>query len=58
MGDESYLTVAEVVERFRVSKMSIYRLIEAGELSAVRLGTQWRITEEALVQYVEKATSS
>ena len=37
------LTVAEVAAMCRVSKMTIYRLIHAGELAAVRVGRSLRI---------------
>lgn len=39
----SFLTVAEVAAKVRVSKMTIYRLIQAGELPAVRVGRSFRI---------------
>lgn len=32
------LTIPEVAERLRVSRMSVYRRIEKGEVPAVRLG--------------------
>src|SRR3954469_12847818 len=34
----TFLTVAEVAAMMRVSKMTVYRLVHAGELSAVRVG--------------------
>nr|WP_181782673.1 excisionase family DNA-binding protein [Pseudonocardia pini] len=34
-----FLTVAEVAERMRVSKMTVYRLVHSGELPAVRTGS-------------------
>ena len=39
---DALLTVDEVAERLRISKSSVYRRIEAGELPAVRLGTRAR----------------
>lgn len=38
-----FLTVQEVAARLRVSKMSIYRLCEAGDIPFVRVGRQFRI---------------
>jgi excisionase family DNA binding protein len=38
MSDMRFLTVAEVAELMRVSKMTVYRLVHAGELPAVRFG--------------------
>jgi excisionase family DNA binding protein len=42
------LTVAEVAEAMRVSNMTVYRLIRAGQLPAVRVGKNYRIRESAL----------
>ena len=37
-----FLTVAEVAELMRVSKMTVYRLVHSGELPAVRFGRSYR----------------
>jgi excisionase family DNA binding protein len=44
--------VAEVADLMRVSNMTVYRLITAGELSAVRVGRSYRIREEDVDQYL------
>ena len=33
-----YLTVAEAAAALRVTRMSVYRMVHAGELTAVRIG--------------------
>ena len=38
-----FLTVAEVAEIMRVSKMTVYRLVHSGELPAVRVGRSFRV---------------
>ncbi len=38
LADVSFLTVAEVATKMRVSKMTVYRLVHNGELPAVRVG--------------------
>ena len=43
-----FLTVAEVAEMMRVSNMTVYRLVHAGELPAVRFGRSFRIPESAV----------
>ena len=40
------LTVAEVAAMLRVSEMTIYRLIKAGELRALQIGKSYRLREE------------
>ena len=34
-----YLTVAEVAEAMRLSRMTVYRLVHSGELPALRVGS-------------------
>ena len=46
------LTVAEVATMLRVSKMSVYRLIHAGELEAVRFGRSFRVPSAAVEAYL------
>lgn len=38
-----FLTVAEVADQLRVSTMTVYRLVKAGELPAARIGRSYRI---------------
>ncbi|MCB1250175.1 MAG: helix-turn-helix domain-containing protein [Acidimicrobiales bacterium] len=47
-----FLTVAEVATSLRVSTMTVYRLIKAGELSSVRVGRSYRIPEGELDRYL------
>ncbi|AZS37967.1 Putative DNA-binding proteinA [Microbacterium lemovicicum] len=48
LADVRFLTVAEVAELMRVSKMTVYRLVHAGELPAVRFGRSYRVPESAV----------
>ncbi|MEE9279554.1 MAG: helix-turn-helix domain-containing protein [Myxococcota bacterium] len=41
--DESLITVREAAGFLRISARTVYRLIESGQLEAVRIGKQWRI---------------
>lgn len=48
-----YLTVREVAERLSLSRMTVYRLIDAGHLKALRLGRRtYRISAEAYADYL------
>jgi excisionase family DNA binding protein len=42
------LTVAEVSNMLRVSKMTIYRMVHSGELTHVRVGRSFRIPTDAV----------
>ena len=57
-GDVSgvkFLTVAEVAQVMRVSKMTVYRLVHSGELPAVRVGRSFRVTEEDVNEYLQRS---
>lgn len=48
-----FLTVAEVAEVMRVSKMTVYRLVHSGDMPAVRVGRSFRVPQAALEKYLE-----
>lgn len=43
-----FLTVAEVAELARVSRMTVYRMVHAGELPAIRVGKSYRVPQSAV----------
>lgn len=47
-----YLTVREVAGTLRVSNMTVYRLINAGELPALRVGKSFRLREDDVNRYL------
>ena len=47
-----YLTVAEVAGLLRVSNMTVYRLIKAGDLPAIRVGKNFRIRRSDVESYL------
>ncbi len=49
---QRFLTVAEVADQLRVSTMTVYRLIKAGELPAVRVGKSYRLDEADVTSYL------
>lgn len=51
-GPGSLLTVAEVAASMRVSTMTVYRLIKAGDLPAVRVGHNYRIRGTDVNRYL------
>jgi len=51
-GSSQFMTVAEVARVLRVSNMTVYRLIGAGQLAAVRVGKSYRLREEDLDAYL------
>ena len=55
LADVKFLTVAEVASLMRVSKMTVYRLVHPGELTAVRVGRSFRVPERAVNDYLRDA---
>ena len=47
-----FLTVQEVADLMRVSSMTVYRLIKAGDLPAVRVGRSFRVRDEDVDAYL------
>ena len=52
LSDVRFLTVAEVADLMRVSAMTVYRMVQAGEIPAVRFGRSYRIPEAAVVELI------
>ena len=40
---DNLITVREAANYLRISARTVYRLIESGQIGAVRIGKQWRI---------------
>jgi excisionase family DNA binding protein len=53
LGELRFLTVAEVATLMRVSKMTVYRLVNAATLPAVRVGRSVRVPEQAVHDYLQ-----
>jgi excisionase family DNA binding protein len=54
-AEVKFLTVAEVAALMRVSKMTVYRMVHGGELTAVRVGRSFRVPEQAVHDYLRAA---
>ena len=48
-----FMTVTEVADIMRVSKMTVYRLIHSGEMPAIRVGKSVRVPEAAVAQMIQ-----
>ncbi|MCQ1949081.1 MULTISPECIES: helix-turn-helix domain-containing protein [Arthrobacter] len=54
-SDVRFLTVSEVADVMRVSKMTVYRLVHSGDLPAVRFGRSYRVPESAVQKVLRDA---
>ena len=55
LPDAEYLTVSELAGHVGVSRMTIYRAINSGELQAIRIGRSFRISRESWDAYLRDA---
>ena len=53
MIDESFLTTEEVLDYLQVNLRTVYRLIKAGKIPAVRVGRQWRFRKSDIDAWLE-----
>jgi excisionase family DNA binding protein len=58
LSEIKFLTVAEVAAVMRVSRMTVYRLVHAGDLASVRVGRSFRVPEHAVHAYLRGAFDS
>lgn len=52
-NDEIFLTTEEVLEYLQVNLRTIYRLIKAGKIPAVRVGRQWRFRKRDIDAWLD-----
>ena len=53
MIDEGFLTTEEVLDYLQVNLRTVYRLIKAGKIPAVRVGRQWRFRKRDIDAWLE-----
>ncbi len=47
-----FVTVGEVADQLRVSNMTVYRLVQSGQLPAMRVGRSYRILAADFDRYL------
>lgn len=52
MHDDQFLTTEEVMDYLQINLRTIYRLIKAGRIPAVRIGRQWRFHKRDIDAWV------
>ncbi len=56
LHDVHLLTVAEVADALRLSKVTVYRMVNSGALPALKLGRSVRIPEAVVAELLHRAT--
>jgi len=55
LNEVRLLTVAEVAEIMRLSKMTVYRMVNSGALPALKVGRSVRIPEHVVDEYLRNS---
>src|SRR5688572_18197804 len=55
--EEGFLTTEEVLEYLQVNLRTVYRLIKAGKIPAVRVGRQWRFRKRDIDAWLDSQRS-
>lgn len=58
LNDSPFLTTDEVLGYLKVNARTIYRLIKAGQLPAIRVGRQWRVRRCDLDAWLDRQRNS
>jgi excisionase family DNA binding protein len=56
MAEETLYTIYEVADKLRVKDRTIRRIIMRREMAAIIVGKQYRITEKAVQDYLQRQT--
>ncbi len=53
----SLLTAKEVANLLRLSQQTLYKMLNDGDIPAIRVGNQWRFDHEALKAWITQQAS-
>ena len=51
---DDFLTVDEVCELLKIGNNAAYRMLNTGELKAIRNGRVWRIPKQAIIEFTKE----
>lgn len=51
---QNLLTVKEVAALLRVSAQTLYKMLEHGDIPAVKVGSQWRFDRDKIRAWIEE----
>ncbi len=57
MNEPDFYLVEELAEKLRLNKMTIYRWIKTGKLTAFKIGKGYRITSEEFERFISKTST-
>ena len=55
---EGLLTVKELAKLLRLSRQTIYKMLEEGSIPALRMGSQWRFDRDTIEAWLASQASN
>ena len=55
---DTFYTIQQVMSLLQVSDETVYRYIRSGKLRAIRIGGLWRVSREALNEFLDNGRQS
>ena len=52
------MTVEEVAEFLKLSKITVYKLVKKGQVPGFRVGNSWRFRKEDIVEIISRQNSA
>ena len=53
MAELTTYTLVEVAEILKVTRRTVYNYVKDGKIPATKVGHQWRVTEQALKEFLQ-----
>lgn len=47
-------SINDIQEALGIGRNKVYSLLQSGEISAFKIGREWRVTQEAVEAYIQK----
>ena len=57
INKEELYTLNEVADFLKIQQRQLYNIIKAGKIEAVKVGREWRVSGEALLDFVKVNTN-
>lgn len=51
-------TLDEVAEALKITRRTLYTYVKEGKLKAVKIGREWRVSDAALQDFINKGTET
>ncbi|NCB25780.1 MAG: DNA-binding protein [Bacteroidia bacterium] len=56
MNEIKVYTLSEVAEILHLTRRTVYSYVKSKKIKAVKIGRQWRVSQEAMREFVDKGT--